>query len=86
MRTKKRYIAKTLPASATDEEIANELRRLAEQPHCPPDVREHVLGVLHDHEIELRDPRTTAARKAAAKALREIEGKSNGRRRTPRVA
>jgi hypothetical protein len=73
VRNRRRKAMRPLPASATDEEIANELRRLAEQPNCPPDVREHVLGVLHDHEIELREARTRVARKAAAKTLDEIE-------------
>ena len=72
-----------LPASATDEEIANELRRLAEQPNCPPDVREHVLGVLHVHEIELRDARTKTARKSAAKTLAEIENFSKAKKPRP---
>ena len=74
---RKGYIPTTLPDDATDEEIASELQRLADSPNCPEDVRNMILNVLHAGELELRDARTKAARKAAAKALREIE-KYNG--------
>ena len=72
MRTKKRYIAKMLPDDASNEEIASELRRLVNQPKCPPAMRELVLGVVHEHEMEQLDIRARAARKAAAKVLDEI--------------
>ena len=77
-RNRRRKAMNPLPASATDEEIASELKRiLADNPDCPPDVRNMVLGALHDNEIKLHATRTKAARKSAAKALDEIERLSN---------
>ena len=80
---RKGYIPNNLPDDASDEEIASELRRLADKPSCPTDVREMILNVLHASEIELRDARTKAARKAASKALREIEKSSKAKKLRP---
>ena len=68
------YIARELlPENATDEDVVSELQRLADQPHCPPSVREHVLGVLHEHAMEQRAANTQAAREVAQGSLHEIE-------------
>ena len=70
------YIARELlPENATDEDVVSELQRLADQPHCPPPVREHVLKVLHEHAMEQRAAHAQAARVVTMDALHEIEKK-----------
>lgn len=62
-------IARDLLEDASDEDIMAELQRLADQPRCPPSVREHTLGVLHEHQMEQHTLRATAARAACDAAL-----------------
>ena len=71
------YLARLIDA---DENGFDDLRGFAEHPRCPPDVREHVLEVLHDHEIAKRAVQTNLARRAAQAALIEIEKESEGPR------
>lgn len=64
------YIARSLDA---DENMVVELHEFADHPSCPPSVREHVLGVLHDHAMAKRAVHTDRARRVAQAALTEIE-------------
>lgn len=67
------YIARELDAK--DEVMVSELHEFADHPSCPPEIREHVLGVLHEHELAKLAFRTHAARVVTMDALHEIENK-----------
>ena len=68
--TYKGYLARLIDADGTG---FDDLRDFAEHPSCPPEVRDHVREVLHDHEMAKRAVQTNRARMAAQAALNEIE-------------
>ena len=74
--TYKGYIARLIDADGTG---FDDLRDFAEHPSCPPEVRDNVREVLHDHEMTKRAMRTEAARRVAQAALDEIENSDDRR-------